>query len=329
MSLSAFSVVDSYPEFGDGGRDRYRELLDLAPILESSGFRALWVAEHHFHDGGVCPSPTVLLAAAGERTHRLRLGAMVCVLPFHRPISVAEEYGLLDQILGGRLDLGTGSGYLPQEFEGFGIDPATKRERFDRGLETIVAAFRGEEISGEDGAGRKVRLNVRPRQRPHPPLWIAAQRREAIPHVARRGLNLGLVPYATVPDLAGLREVVREYRSALPTGAVGTVSAALHLYAGAHPERARHALQRYLDSRLATQSTHYQHQVRQHPETSTVAGLEAIGLAVIGTPEEARAGLDRFLSTGVDEVLAMLDFGGLPADEVAASARALGPGPDP
>ena len=129
MKLSAFSVVDEVP-----GRDRYREILDLAEAAEEGGLSGLWVAEHHFNPAGVCPSPPVLLAACGARTRRLRLGALVSVLPFHRPVDVAEEYSLLDRITGGRVNLGLGSGYIPTEFEGFGIDPASRHERFRRSV---------------------------------------------------------------------------------------------------------------------------------------------------------------------------------------------------
>ncbi len=322
MTLSAFSILDSYPEFEDGGRDRYRELLDLAPRLEGAGFRALWVAEHHFHPGGACPTPPVLLAAAGERSRLLRFGVMVSVLPFHSSVDVAEQYALLDRLLEGRLDLGLGSGYLPQEFEGFGIDPATKRERFDRGLDELLALWRGEPVAA---GGAPVRLNVLPSQRPHPPYWIAAQRREAVPFVARRGANLGLVPYATVSSLEELRGVIGEYRSALPEGRNGRVSAALHLYAGPEPERARHALERFLETRRSTQSTFYLEKSRRDPHAAGVAGLESSGLAILDRPRDAIARLEEFRATGVDEVLAILDFGGLPAPLVGASVQALAP----
>ncbi len=136
---------------------------------------------------------------------------MVSVLPFHRPIDVAEEYAMLDQLLGGRLNLGVGSGYIPMEFEGFGVDPTTKRERFESGLDTILTAFRGGSVRAHEGAP-PVRLNVLPVQQPHPPIWIAAQRREAIPFVARRGVSIALIPYATLSGLDELGAVVREFR---------------------------------------------------------------------------------------------------------------------
>ena len=323
MRLSAFSIVDAYGEGPGRSSGRLQEVVRLAEAAEEGGLSGLWVAEHHFQASGVCPAPPVLLAACGARTRRIRLGVLVSVLPFHRAVELAEQYALLDQLLEGRLNLGVGSGYIPSEFEGFGIDPATKRERFDASLDAIVAAFRGDAVRVE-GAGVPVRINVRPVQTPHPPLWIAVQRREAIPFVARRGVSLALIPYATVSGLSELAEEIAEFRAALPDGAAADVTIGLHLYAGDRPEVARAALDRFLTSRLRTQSTFYQAKVAHHPTQASRAGLEAAELALIGTPREVADRLDAFRRIGVDEIAGIFDFGGLPVDEVTRSVRALG-----
>jgi alkanesulfonate monooxygenase SsuD/methylene tetrahydromethanopterin reductase-like flavin-dependent oxidoreductase (luciferase family) len=324
VKLSAFTVVDALPPEVAGDRDRYAEVLSLAEAAEAGGLSALWVAEHHFQEGGLCPSPPVLLAACGARTRRLRLGVLVSVLPFHRPVDVAEEYALLDRITGGRLNLGLGSGYIPAELDGFGVDPATKRERFDAAYTAVLAALEGREITVDAPSARPVRLNVRPAQQPRPPVWIAVQRREAIPFVARRGCSVALIPYATVQDLDELGEEIHEFRAALPAGVTAEVAVGVHLYAGADPNGARAALRRYLDSRLKTQSAFYAQKVAQHPEHASVRTLEDRGLALLGEPSEVVRGLGRFARLGVDEVLGIFDFGGLTAEDVARSVAALG-----
>jgi len=322
VRLSAFTVVDDYPT--EPRTDRLLEVVRLADAVEEGGLSTLWVAEHHFHSGGVSPAPPVLLAALGARTKRIRLGALVSVLPFHRPIELAEQYAMLDHLLEGRLNLGVGSGYIPLEFEGFGVDPNEKREIFDRSLDTILAAFEGKDVRAEGPNATPVRINVRPVQRPHPPIWIAVQRREAIPFVAKRGASLALVPYATLNTREELAEEVREYRSHLPPGTRGEVAVALHLYAGANPDRARKALQRYLDSRLATQSTFFQEKVRRDPAHASAATIENGGWAIFGSAREVVKRLEEFAATGTDEVLGIFDFGGLPADQARDSVTALG-----
>ena len=324
MELSLFSVVDDFPpgpEFS--ARHRYGEVLSLADAAERSGLSTVWIAEHHFLRTGLCPSPPVMLAEIGTRTRRIRVGSLVSVLPFHSPIDVAEQYALLDQIVGGRLNFGIGSGYIQGEFAGFGIDPQDKRERFDRGLETILAAFRGDEVRAETPGASPVRLNVLPRQQPHPPIWVAAQRREALPFVARRGFSVALIPYATVRDVSELAAEIREYRAALPAGKECAVSAAVHLYAGPSPERARLAFQRYLDSRLATQSTFYHKKVHEDPHLASAEALEESGLALLGGLNQVEDGAQALAEAGVDELLGIFDFGGLALSDAIGSIRRL------
>lgn len=318
MRLSAFSIVE---ENATGpSRDRYREVLDLAETADRLGLHAFWVAEHHFQPGGLCPAPAVLLAAMAARTSRVRLGSLVSVLPFHEPVETAEQYALVDRISQGRLNFGVGSGYVPAELEGFGVDPESKRERFDRALDTIVRAWEGGAVSTERAGSRPVHLNVRPTVSPYPPIWVAVQRREAIPHVARRGFSLALIPYATISSLAELAEEVREFRAALPRGKTATVSAAFHVYAGSEPENGLDALQRYLDSRRKSGSIHYQMKVGRDPHQANARAIVDHGLAFVGTSTDLPHWVDRVAGTGVDELLGIFDFGGLP---MADSARSM------
>jgi alkanesulfonate monooxygenase SsuD/methylene tetrahydromethanopterin reductase-like flavin-dependent oxidoreductase (luciferase family) len=322
VKLSAFTVVDDYSDPSDS--HRLSDVVDLAASVEGAGLSGLWIAEHHFHAGGVCPAPPVLLAACGSRTHRIRLGSLVSVLPFHSAIEVAEQYAMVDRLIGGRLNLGLGSGYIAAEFEGFGVDPSTKRERFDESLATLRKAFAGEEVRAPGASARPVRLNVRPVQSPHPPVWIAVQRREAVPFVARHRAHLALIPYATMADLDELRAVISEYRAASPPGFQGEVAVGLHLYAGPSTETAHAALQRYLDSRLVTQSTFFQQKVRADPRHAQAAAVEEAGWALFGAPEGVADRLRAFSDAGVDEALGIFDFGGLPAAESHRSIRELG-----
>ena len=231
---------------------------------------------------------------------------------------------MIDRLTGGRLDLGLGSGYIPMEFEGFGVDPATKRERFDASLETVLAAFAGEEVRAEGATATPVRLNVLPIQRPHPPLWIAVQRREAIAYVARRGVSVALIPYATLSGPNELAGVVREFRANLPAGSPAEVAIAMHVYAGARPDVAREAFQRYLESRLQTQSTFYREKVQRDPRHASAAAIEESGFAAFGSPEQVAEKIGAFAALGVDEILGVFDFGGLDPTEVHSSVGALG-----
>jgi alkanesulfonate monooxygenase SsuD/methylene tetrahydromethanopterin reductase-like flavin-dependent oxidoreductase (luciferase family) len=320
MRVGAFSVVESLPHLEGGPTPtRYDDLLRLIETADRSGLASFWVAEHHFQTSGLCPTPPVLLAAAGQRTSRIRLGSLVCVLPFHRPIEVAEEYSLLDVLLHGRLNFGVGSGYVPLELDGFGVPAATKREVFDRNLAEVRAAFRGELVRSPGGGA--VRINVRSPQFPHPPIWVAAQRRESVPHIGRLGLGLSLLPYATFRDPSEMREVIREYRAALPDGVPGSVAVAMPMYIGDDSARADRALDRHLASRAAATEGYFEGAVRRGPSTLTAAAVRRAGFSMFGPAESVRGCLEEFERLGVDELLGMFDIGDLPAADVVQSIR--------
>src|SRR6266700_1155096 len=147
MRFSIFSVADHYPEEPRTIRDLYTQLLDEIELADELGFSAFFLAEHHFHEYGLVPSPPTLLGSAAGRTKQIGLGVAVSVLPFHHPLVAAEEYAMLDQLSGGRLVLGVGSGYLKHEFEGFYIGPWEKRARFDEALKILVQAWEGKPFS--------------------------------------------------------------------------------------------------------------------------------------------------------------------------------------
>lgn len=320
MRLGAFSIVE---ENGTGSeRDRYGEVIELAEAADRLGLESFWVAEHHFQPGGLCPSPAVLLAAIAARTHRVRLGSLVSVLPFHEPVELAEQYALVDRLSGGRLNFGVGSGYVPAELEGFGLNAETKRERFDRSLTTIRRAWAGEAVRTERDGSAPVRLNLRPVTLPHPPIWVAVQRREALPHVASQGFSVALIPYATLSGLEELAAEVRDFRAALPPGSTARVAAAFHIYAGSEPSVGLRALQGYLDSRRTTGSVHYERKVAHDPSQADAHAIAASRLAFAGRPAEFAAWARSIGDTGVDELLGIFDFGGLPISESIRSMEA-------
>jgi alkanesulfonate monooxygenase SsuD/methylene tetrahydromethanopterin reductase-like flavin-dependent oxidoreductase (luciferase family) len=321
MKLGIFSVVDHYPgELPRTVGELYRELLEQAEAAEALGFDSFWVAEHHFHEYGAVPSPPVWMAAAAERTRRIRLGSAVSILPFRDPLHVAEDYAMVDVLSGGRLNFGVGSGYLRHEFAGHGVDPESKRERFDEALEIILRAWRGESVTfdGRHHRVADVRLNVLPLQRPHPPVWIAILRYEAAPFVARKGFPMMMVPYATTEHLDEIRQATASFRRAyLDAGHPPErldLPFALHTYVtdsrAAAAAEAREAMDRYVRTRLYAKSRPYETLLDKH-------------LIVTGSPEDCAATLGLYREAGMTHLLAIVNYGGLPHKRVLRSMERL------
>jgi alkanesulfonate monooxygenase SsuD/methylene tetrahydromethanopterin reductase-like flavin-dependent oxidoreductase (luciferase family) len=98
-----------------------QEMLDQIALAEDLGFGECWFAEHHFTEYSLLPSPNLMIAAALQRTRRMRFGNYINVLPMHHPLRLAAEAATLDNLAGGRFDFGIGKGVRPGEFAKFGL----------------------------------------------------------------------------------------------------------------------------------------------------------------------------------------------------------------
>ena len=121
-----------------------RRDLDLAEHLDRLGFDEFWCGEHHSSGWETIASPEMFLAAAGERTHTIKLGTGVISLPYHHPFNVAQRIVQLDHMTRGRAIFGSGPGALPSDAYMLGIDPMVQRDRQDEALGVILRLLRGE-----------------------------------------------------------------------------------------------------------------------------------------------------------------------------------------
>ena len=169
----------------------FENRLKLLEYADRSGFHSYHLAEHHITPLSVSPSPAVFLAAAAQRTSRLRLGPLVFLLPFYNPIRLYHEICMLDNISNGRLDLGVGRGVSPVEAEKFDVDLDISWEVFNeqmdmftKGFTTGMLEYQGKHYNYED-----IELWIRPYQKPYPPLWYASNNIETVPWMAQHGFN--------------------------------------------------------------------------------------------------------------------------------------------
>lgn len=126
----------------------YQETLELFVAADQLGFDVGWIAQHHFRiHAGRLPSPFPFLAAAAQRTKRIRLGTSIVVMPLENPLRVAEDAAVVDALSNGRLELGVGSGGEAGEFQAFGLDIARRRELTSDGMRMLQRALRGESLS--------------------------------------------------------------------------------------------------------------------------------------------------------------------------------------
>ncbi len=199
MHLGLFMECD-YRE-GSSVEDALDEAFELVATCEKGGLDGVWLAERHFASAdqlkragsGAVPSiasaPLVLASAIAARTARLRVGIAVSVLPLAHPVRLAEEIATLDHISGGRFELGVGRSGFATSYIGYGIPYEESRERFQECLDILLLAWSRDSFSysGKYFSFDDVGVVPKPRQKPHPPVRIAATTSETFPMVGRLG----------------------------------------------------------------------------------------------------------------------------------------------
>ncbi len=319
MHLGIFAALDYHPGLSGTPAAFFRRILLRAEQAEGLALESFWVSEHHFSTYGLGPDPAVLLTAIAEHTRQLRLGTAVATLPFHHPLRVAETFAMVDQLSGGRLEFGVGSGYLAHEFDGFNIPAAEARPRLDEALEIVRLAWSGQAIHYKGTFFRfdAPPLNLLPTQRGGPPIHLAVTRPTSAAFVGRRGFNIAHIPYIGQSSLEGLRSMIATYRAALPSPA--QVSVACHAFCGEQPwngpgdpayEEAERALDLYLRTRVVPGARY-----EGKPISSD--------FMLFGDVAQWQHYLEAFEQMGVDRLLLITDFGGLPEATVHPSLERL------
>src|SRR5262245_60390399 len=126
--------------WGASQTELFDDLLAQIVLAEELGFEECWFTEHHFSDYSVLPVPNLVIAAAAQRTARMRFGNLVNVLPFHDPLRLAEETATLDQLSHGRIGFGIGRGVRVDEFERLHLLLAESREMFEEAIAVVLKA---------------------------------------------------------------------------------------------------------------------------------------------------------------------------------------------
>jgi alkanesulfonate monooxygenase SsuD/methylene tetrahydromethanopterin reductase-like flavin-dependent oxidoreductase (luciferase family) len=170
----------------------YKNALEQLELADRLGYDYAWEVEHHFlEEYSHSPAPEVFLAAASQRTKRIRLGHGIFQLTTNHPAKVAEKVSVLDLVSDGRVEFGMGESASVTELEPFHVPFEEKRAIFEEAVQALIPMFRP---GGHSHKGRYFDFPLRnvlpkPRQKPHPPLWVACSQLETIAYAGRRGLG--------------------------------------------------------------------------------------------------------------------------------------------
>lgn len=153
-----------------------RRDLEIVEHVEKLGFAEAWFGEHHSTGWETICSPELMIAAAAERTSRIRLGTGVVSMPYHNPLMVANRILQLDHMTMGRVIFGMGPGLLPTDAEMIGVDIKSLRSKLEEVAQIIVPLLSGEEVTHETSWYKlnKARTHLRPYTLPHPEIAVAS-----------------------------------------------------------------------------------------------------------------------------------------------------------
>lgn len=162
--------------------DRYEAALEMAEWADARGADLLTLSEHHGSEDGYLPSALAMAAAFAARTKAARIDVRAVVAAFHDPLRLAEDAAVVDLLSRGRLTLTLAGGYVAEEFEMFGVDPAERPSRVVEAVAALRAAWTGEPF---EFRGRRVRVTPRPAQTGGPPVVLGGSSEAAARRAAR------------------------------------------------------------------------------------------------------------------------------------------------
>jgi len=304
--------------------DYYEERLAIIEAYDRAGFYAYHLAEHHATPLGMAPSPSVFLAAVAQRTKRLRFGPLIYALPLYHPIRMIEEICMLDQMSGGRLDMGFGRGASPIELELFGIDPADSRDIYDEALTVVMRGLSGQALNfkGKYFSYDQVPMEIAPLQKPHPPLWYGTHAPDSAARCARAGINA-----VTLDSVAATRTFSDAFRAAwaetgrpakdIPKFGLGRFVVVADTDAEAW-QIARDSYPLWIES--------FNHLFRIYgrwpsiPRPPTFNEIAADGRGIAGSPRTVTAVIRKQMAdAGADYFVGQFAFGAIPRDQMVRS----------
>ncbi|MEC9483952.1 MAG: LLM class flavin-dependent oxidoreductase [Halomonas sp.] len=308
LSEIPLSVLDLAPiRQGGNVAETFTETVELARHVEALGFQRYWLAEHHNIDGIASAATAVLIGHVAGATQRIRVGAGGIMLPNHPPLVIAEQFGTLETLYPGRIDLGLGRapGSDGATMAAMRRDPRSGVNDFPDQLDELRRYL------GDPAPNQRVR--AMPGQGTHVPIWLLGSSGYSAQLAARLGL-----PFAFAAQFAPgyLFEALRLYREQFRPSAVLNKPYAMvgmPLIAADSDEQARFlattAQQKFLNliRGRSTRALPPVEQIDWSPQEQAMVS-QNLGAAVIGGPQTVRAGLERFLEqTGADELMVATD----------------------
>lgn len=309
-------------------REHFDSILRQAEAVQKAGMTHILMGQHFMFRGSRWFQPVPILARlAGELDPSVRLVTQILIAPLYHPVALGEELATLDVVTGGRLSVGLGLGYIPAEYELFGVPFSERGRRLDETIEILRLMWTNDSFSyeGKFFQLHDIPVHIRPLQDPHPPLWIGAGSPAGIRRAARFGANWPITPQALPADLPAQLGQFFDAREAAGLPRTGRQPLRREIMLGDDREDA-------LAKAVAAGSEWYLNMARTgHNKYVDPEGLKASipGVMakhwVLGTAEDCAAQLREIgAAVPVDPVITRANWPGMSPDESVAYIGRLG-----
>jgi alkanesulfonate monooxygenase SsuD/methylene tetrahydromethanopterin reductase-like flavin-dependent oxidoreductase (luciferase family) len=331
MTDVRFAIFDWLDESGRDQGETYAERLRMLELADRSGFACYHLAEHHATELSTVPSPNLFLAAVAQHTRRIRMGALSYVLPINDPIRLLEEICMLDQLSGGRLEMGLSRGSTGELIDN---DPDKARAMFGEALDVILMGLATGQIDyqGKYFVYSNVQTRLRTVQRPYPPLWYPTSNVGSIDWAAAQGMNTAFSvhlakDFSQIGDMIARYRAVYESHRADPGRLNGHVAQpkygfSMHVHVAETDALARAQAGPAYDQFMHNFTYRYVRRgnaQRYADRTDFKTELER-GRLLVGSPGTVRDQLQSYLErSGANYFIGSFAFGSLPVEQVLSS----------
>jgi alkanesulfonate monooxygenase SsuD/methylene tetrahydromethanopterin reductase-like flavin-dependent oxidoreductase (luciferase family) len=302
--------------------------ITMVELARDRGWNSLFTGQHYLNEGNnkqlqAVPFLARLAAVSGEMT----IGLGILLLNLHNPVYTAETVATLDVIARGNFIFGVGLGYRDVEFDAFGVPKNERVKRFENYLALIQRLWTEDSVSYEDASCRlnNVRMNIRPLQRPRPPIWIAANNDRAVKRAARLGDAWFVNPHSTIQTVRRQVMLYKEELKAAGKSAVCELPVAKEVYCAKDRQTALEMAGPYLLGKYRDYARWGQDKVMPDNEDFNRSLDELVeGRFILGSPQECYDQLKPYWEElGVNHIIIRTHWAGMPLSTALASMRLI------
>ena len=307
--------------------ERFREHIEQVQAARDAGFDLIAMGQHYlstpFQEMQTIPSLARLAAEAGT----MRVAATVLLLPLHNPVDVAEQVATMDTICEGRFIFGIGLGYRDEEYEAFGVRREERVARFIEGLHVIKRLWSEEEVThhGRFFHLTKARMALKPVQKPHPPLWFAANNHGAVGRSARMADAWVINPHAKLGilehQMALYRKTLQEAGKPFPA----ELPMIKELYVAPDRKTAIQECRPFLEAKYKAYASWGQDKALPQGDSFDLAFEELVrDRFIIGDPDDCTRELRRYVDAlGVNCFILRIQWPGMEQAKVLRTIKLL------